>query len=70
MLSSVVRQQDMNMRIKGKSRNNLRTTSKARHNFCMTSKTRYTYNIEHVTIKHSLVYESEHINKLGISSKT
>jgi hypothetical protein len=70
MLNSVVRQQDMNIRIKGKARNNLRTTSKARHDFYMISKTRYTYNIEHVTFKHSMVYKSEHINKLGMSSKT
>ena len=70
MLSSVVRQQDTNMCLKGKARNNLRTTRKARHDFCMTSKIRYTYSIEHVTFKHSMVYESEHINKLGMSSKT
>jgi len=70
MLNSVVRQQDMNMCLKGKARNNLCTTSETRHDLCMTSKTRYTYNIEHVTFKHSMVYESEHINKLGMSSKT
>ena len=60
----------MNIRIKGRARNNLCTTNKARHDFGMTSKTRYTYNTEHVTFKHCMVYDSEHINKLGMSSKT
>ena len=46
MLNSVVRQQDMNMCLKGKARNNLCTTSKTRHDLSMTSKTRYTYNVE------------------------
>ena len=58
----------MNMRIKGKARNNL-FTSKTRHDLYMTSKTRYRYNVELVIFKHGMAYGIEHINKFSICSK-